>query len=225
MNATGQPNRPGIVSIARIWATRDAVRRGWDCLDAAERLRADAFRSEPARDLFVTARSAVRMGLGAWLGIAARDVCLVVSPRGKPELAQTGGTTGWHFNVAHSGTLAVVAFARGFPVGIDVESMASIPEHETDALAATHFSEGERREWHESQGTGIVAGFLRVWTRKEAVLKASGEGLVDDLAGVDTSRRPRVLGKWDVREIEMPPGYVGSVAAAGTDWDAAWARE
>ncbi len=203
-------------------ASVDATARGLGWLDAAERRRADAFRSEAARDLFVAARATLRIQLGRRLGGAPETIRFGLGDHGKPTLAAPWDAAGWHFNVSHSGTLALVAIARSLAVGIDVERIDAIPAGEMEGLSASHFSAAEMRRWRAADAAGRTEMFFRVWTRKEAVLKAWGVGFVDDLAAVDTVPGPRVLEKWSVRDWAVPPGYVAAVAAEGLDWEAAW---
>jgi 4'-phosphopantetheinyl transferase len=149
---------------------------------------------------------------------------LAVDPRGKPWLAMPDRRrASLHFNLAHSGELALVAVAEGCEVGVDVERLR--PVRHCDEIAERYFSTGERDAVGAAEPALRSAAFLRCWTAKEAVLKAIGTGLGHPLQTFDTSAVDP-LGAWielparnEVRPLRcwlvpMAPydGYVGAVA-------------
>ena len=149
----------------------DALRETSADLSPDERQRAARFTRDEPRRRFVVSRGALRTILGHHLGVAPRDVPLAYANNGKPEL-KAGEL---HFNLTHSGELALVAVAKGCAVGVDLERVR--PVRQRDEIAGRYFAPAEIGailELDESQRTDA---FLRCWTRKEAVLKVIGTGL------------------------------------------------
>jgi 4'-phosphopantetheinyl transferase len=202
-------------------------------LDDDERERARRFRIDAARERFVVSHGVLRFVLGRLTGSAPETLRFARrcgrcgrTDHGKPHLS-TADRSGIEFNLAHSGALALIAVARGRLVGADVErvrrrtdvlavarhSLSPIERHAIESLATDH----ERRE-----------AFFRCWTRKEAYLKARGEGLAGGLDSFsvavldDDSCRPQVpadpgeTGRWQICSLPAPPGYRAAVAAEGS---------
>jgi 4'-phosphopantetheinyl transferase len=143
-----------------------------------ERARAARFKLDKPRWQFVVSRGALRTILGHHLAVAPQDVPLIYANNGKPEL-KAGE---WHFNLTHSGELALVAVTVGCAVGVDVERIR--PVRRRDELAHRYFAPAEIDailSLDESQRTDA---FLRCWTRKEALLKTIGAGLAYPLDAV-----------------------------------------
>jgi 4'-phosphopantetheinyl transferase len=118
--------------------------------------------------------------LGQYLDEKPRAIELTVDQNQKPQLAGKHAATGLHFNVSHSGNLALIAIAMGCEVGIDVEQLREIG----------HLEQIARRFFHPAESAAVLAApaairslaFLRCWTGKESVLKALGTGIVGSLA-------------------------------------------
>ena len=195
-----------------------------DVLDADERCRADRFRVEAGRQRFVTAHAMLRCLLAERTGVPPQLLRFVAGPRGKPALA--GTTAGApHFNLAHSGDLAVVALA-GDELGADVEALRPFPRAER--FAARFFAPSERR-WLEARPVdqrGHAA--LELWTFKEAYLKAVGSGIAMTLADVEidpdrpallrVAGVPVVAGEWTLLSARLPGPGVAAVAVRGSGW-------
>ena len=130
-------------------------------------------------------------------------------------MAGTGAESGWCFNVSHTDGLYLIALAKGFEVGIDVERGWTADPGELAALVSRHFSPAERAWWESTVEADSMSAFLRIWTRKEAVLKASGVGLVNDLRSVETVLPGLGLGRWGVVDGSVPAGYAAAVSAEG----------
>jgi len=184
----------------------------WSLLAAEERIRAERLRRPSARAQFVATRAALRRLLGGRIGAAPGEVEFRIRPGGKPELAGAGADTGWRFNVSHTDGLYLIAVARGFEVGIDVERGWNPDGGELAGLVARHFAPAERALWESAVAANAMAVFLRIWTRKEAVLKASGVGLSEDLSSVDTVSAGLSLGRWRLVDWPVPAGYAAAVA-------------
>jgi 4'-phosphopantetheinyl transferase len=202
-------------------------------LDDEERARATRFVHPPECRRFVLAHAALRLFLARCLGIHPAAVRYETGIHGKPRLG--AGLPPLEFNLSHSGGLAVLAVARDRSVGVDVEQLRDVP----DALniAATHFSAAEREVLRSLPPGEQQGAFFRCWTRKEAVIKAVGEGLgraLDsfdvDLAPGSTSALTQLDGRsgnaagWSLRDLTAPTGYeaAGAVAVAPGASSAQW---
>ncbi len=140
------------------------------CLTSAERQRADGFRQPADRLRFLYGRLLLH-----WVSyrLTGQPAQLLTGPYGKPDFP---ADTGWHVNLSHAGNWVLVAVDRQ-PVGVDVESFPT--NLLLDTLLPTTCSVAEQRYVRGSQNA--TAAFLQLWTRKEALLKAIGRGLVDNL--------------------------------------------
>lgn len=154
-------------------------------LSATEQAHASRLRIGQVRDHFIIGRACLRVLLGNALQISAPDVLITKAIHGKPEAAAAGGRS-ISFNLAHSKDTLLIALRRHNAVGVDVEyidrlidlmevAQANFTEKETNSLAAIPDPEARRRT------------FYLYWTRKEAVGKADGRGLLLPLASFDVS--------------------------------------
>ena len=166
----------GVVQVWR-FSIGDGVTAGPDCLSVEERSRADRMRAGVARDEFVMGRRALRVLLGSLLGCHAAAVPLTTGLHGRPTLGDHGGL---YFNVAHSHGLALIALSRAGRVGIDVEYRNAAVEMEAIAETSFHLEESAELRAAETEEERLLI-FYRCWTRKEAVLKADGRGLLQGL--------------------------------------------
>jgi 4'-phosphopantetheinyl transferase len=144
-------------------------------LAADERARADRFHFERDRRRFAVGRGLLRTLLGRMLDVSPREIAFSYGTRGKPALAWPMGT-GLEFNLSHSHGLALVATTWGRAIGVDLEYRRA--ELDVLGLASRYFtpeelSQIERQPSAEAQR----AAFFRGWARKEAFLKARGDGL------------------------------------------------
>ncbi len=193
-------------------------------LTEEERARARSFAAERRRH-FVSTRGASRQILGAYLGRSPADLTWCAGPNGKPYLALTPGSPDLHFNVSHSGDLALLAVTSRHPVGVDVEQVRTGPN--VPAAARRFFPPAEVDDLYAAlpQQRGELYG--RLWTRKEACVKAAGGRLGQGLAmpvgadpgtvAVHDTRAAGLGGPWTVADLSMPAGYVASVAVEGLD--------
>lgn len=181
-------------------------------LDQAERERAARFRSEAARRLYITAHGGLRLVLGRYLGVSPSSLRFGMSDTGKPCLAG-GVTPTMAFNLSHSGTLAAVAAARGREVGVDVEH--GRPVRAEAGVARRVMTPDELARYHALDGDAARDFLLWVWARKEALLKASGEGVRRSLAELPCEPGPD--DRWTVVDLPVP-GYAAAVAAEGRGW-------
>jgi 4'-phosphopantetheinyl transferase len=194
-----------------------------------ERRRADGFCFEEDRERFVVARGVLRSLLGSYLDLEPGRLNFRYGSHGKPALAEgTGGDT-LRFNVSHSRGLALFALTRNREVGIDVEYVRS--DLELEEIAGRYFSPQEAAALRSLPTDARTEAFFACWTRKEAYLKARGEGLSIALDGfsvslvpgepavvLNTQEGPSEAARWALRELRPGPGYVAALAAEGHGW-------
>jgi 4'-phosphopantetheinyl transferase len=190
------------VVAARLDAPSDEVRALQASLSAAEQHRAGRFRFERHRRRFVVARGRLRKLLGERLGVPAEKVELAHGANGKPCLKHNG----WHFNVSHCDDVALFAFSKAFEIGVDVEAIR--PIRGADTIAAQFFSPREKEAYAALAPNDKALGFLHCWTRKEALVKAIGEGLSMPLERFDVAHAPG----WRLHSFFPLPGFIGAVA-------------
>jgi 4'-phosphopantetheinyl transferase len=159
-------------------------------LSPDESARASRFHFEKDRVYFARCRSALRRLLAAYLSVPAAGICFEYPSGGKPQLAVYQNPGALEFNVSHSGSIALIAVAREQRIGVDIEKIR--PDVDADALAERFFSVRERAGLRALPDRLRVAGFFACWTRKEAFLKATGEGLAFPLADFSVSTSPDV---------------------------------
>jgi phosphopantetheinyl transferase len=177
-------------------------------LSAAECERLGSYRSRAAAERYVVTRSLVRTVLGAHTGVAPRELRVRLTSTGKPE------AEGVHFNVTHSGEIILLALCEDRPVGVDVERRREVLR--VQALIDRWLTDDERAELDalRRRGLGDSDAFLRVWSLKEARLKALGVGISG--AGGAPLARVSALGLDDLLDTigRDDGGYVGAVAFA-----------
>lgn len=189
------------------------------CPDEADR--AGRFRSEDARRAYVVARGRLRQLLAAILGRPPDGVRLTVAAGGKPGLAGPNAER-LRFSLAHSGVLMLCALALDDEVGVDVEQVRD--DVDIAEVARRFLAAEEARSLLALAPTVQREAFFACWTRKEAVLKATGEGFTRALGSFVVAVHPvhaAVLwadptlggsGEWSLLSVPLPPGYQGAVA-------------
>jgi 4'-phosphopantetheinyl transferase len=198
-------------------------------LSADERQRAARFWFEKDRRRYIAARGILRELVGGYLGLEPAAVQFVYGQRGKPALRPEAGLPGLRFNLAHSSALALYAFALDREVGVDLEHVC--PEIALEQLARRFFSPRENAVLRALPPACLTQTFFAGWTRKEAYLKARGDGLSFPLGSFEVSLapgRPAELlsvyddpaepARWSLRDVFPGAGYVATVAAEGRDW-------
>lgn len=204
------PTEPGTLpsdtALKAAWLDLDTyrVRALWTTLSAEERKRADRFRFERDRSRFVAARGMLRMLLAQSLGAEPAAIEFKYSSYGKPSLAGDWATAGLQFNLSHSQNLALFALAAQNPVGVDVEEIHPVPN--LAELVDLVFSTAEAGELRRLPDEEKEKTFFRIWTRKEACLKATGVGMT----GMPDAKE--ALG-WpcDIQSIQaLPQSPIGS---------------
>jgi 4'-phosphopantetheinyl transferase len=188
-----------------------------------EHARAARFRFAAHRNRFVAARGILRRILGGYLDRRPGELHFVYNSNGKPVLASD---CDWlRFNVSHAAGLALYAVSREREVGVDVERLR--PDVAGDDIAARYFSVAELAELRELPLAARVRAFFDCWTRKEAYVKALGQGLSLPLKEFNvpvTRHKPTRLvdqqgRSWLLRPLEVGPDYAAAVVGEGEDWD------
>ena len=176
------------VVVTRLDVKPNLVRAAVPLLSNVERERASRFAFERDCGRFVIARGRLRQLLGVRLGVAPDAVQLSYGPRGKPALAAAFAGSGLRFNVSRSGDVAVYAFAYDREIGVDVEQVRVMPD--ADAIVEQMFSLRENAAYFALSPYDRPLGFFQCWTRKEAFIKALGDGLYYPLDRFDVSLAP-----------------------------------
>jgi 4'-phosphopantetheinyl transferase len=187
------------VVLARLDAPSDEVRSLQGLLCPHERQRAQRLRFEPHRRRFIVARGRLRQLLAARLGVQPEAVELAYGRNGKPRLPNRD----LHFSVSHSDDVALFAFSKAAEIGVDVEAIR--PIREADAIAAQFFSPREKQAYAALARHDKPLGFLRCWTRKEALAKALGDGL-------SVSMETHAPG-WRLHSFFPLPGFIAALAS------------
>jgi 4'-phosphopantetheinyl transferase len=188
-----------------------------------EKERANRFKFGHLRDRYIAGRGALRAILAQYLRTEAAALRFDYLDNGKPDLAGKFAKRGIDFNLAHTGDLALVAITSIGPVGVDVEWVRPIKN--VDELVARFFSKREDELFQKVSAGQKPAAFFNLWTRKEALLKATGEGITRSLNLVEVSFLPgepaRLLAisgdekaaeRWMLRELAPAKGFAGAVA-------------
>jgi 4'-phosphopantetheinyl transferase len=204
-----------------------AARRLEQCLSADERDKMQRFRFEKDRRRYLIGRGVLRTLLGRYLDLAPQDLRFETAAAGKPHLASGQGQL--QFNLAHSGEFVLIAIADGRAVGIDVEEVRD--DFDAGEVAAHFFSPGEQRDLEMLTGRAKIEAFFECWTRKEAYVKARGEGLSLPLDRFDVSLRPgepaRLIAtrpdpaeatRWQLSGLDVADGYKAALAVEGQGW-------
>jgi 4'-phosphopantetheinyl transferase len=194
------------------------------CLSADERDKMQRFRFAKDRRRYLIGRGLLRSLLGRYLDLAPQDLRFETAAAGKPHL--TSSQRRLQFNVAHSGEYVLIAVADGRAVGIDVEEVRD--DFDVGQLAAHFFSPSEQRDLETLTGRAKLEAFFECWTRKEAYVKARGEGLSLPLDQFDVSLRPgepvRLIAtrpdpteatRWHLSGLEVGDGYKAALVVEG----------
>ncbi len=207
--------------IVRLEASENTFSRGFSWLSPDEVERADRFRFDRHRRAFVLGRAALRALVATYLRIEPHEASFTYGLKGKPALALVPCPLS--FNVSNSGDLAAYAFTLDCEIGVDVEHRRRLLEIEgiarrffasDEVSALMALSEGERPE-----------GFFNCWTRKEAYIKAVGDGLSVPLDSFEVTLQPGVPARmvsldgsaaaaerWTLHTFTPAPDYAGAIA-------------
>ena len=192
----------------------DACRR---LLNSDELGRAARFHSAKLASRWIVSRARLREILANHLGVAPASLAFRDGRNGKPLLAGIGKTI--HFNLSHSEGLALIAVCETAEVGVDVEYERAIPSW--PSVAKRVFTSAELAAIEAADPARQQHCFYRAWTRKEALIKTTGEGFSADLSGITVSidDDPSLLAwldrnplDWQLTHIVPAEDYVGAVS-------------
>lgn len=204
-----------------VWAIQpSAARPQYDALyrllNHDERRKAQRFHFERDRLTYVIARGLLRRQLGCYLQVDPDAIRFGYTAYDKPFISDPKSSL--QFNVSHSGDVVLLAFADDAPVGIDVELIRPIAD--APHIVARFFSPTEIATWHSLPDTQKTAAFYTCWTRKEAYIKARGEGLSHPLDQFDVTLRPdepavlktgRSDETWTITTVPIPHDYAAAL--------------
>jgi 4'-phosphopantetheinyl transferase len=195
-------------------------------LSRSETDRLRRFRRTRDQVQFCGSRAFLRIVLGKYLGVGAEEVRFTQGQHGKPELDRDWLTSPLQFNLTHADELAIVGVSLASPVGVDLERVHGLSDLEPLVRRCLTPEEAKLLDGLEHHQRS--KGFLRLWSRKEALLKGLGLGLVGDLsqiavwdAGAPTwvkgsqAVREQDLDDWRLIDLTPSPGYVGAAALHG----------
>ena len=215
--------------IALWWCDLDRpvaeIERRAATLSPAEHARAARFGTDALRRRWIAGRTSLRVVLGQVLRLPAADVPITRGPRGRPELRGVGDPV--DFNVSHTGNVALIGVlrraGRNLRIGVDVERAAR--EVGADRLARKFLSDAERATMANLAPDDRRRHFLRYWTCKEAMSKATGDGLIAPFRRIEVDLRetPRLVDgpppyrppAWTLFAAPVPAGHFATVAV----WD------
>jgi len=189
-------------------------------LSTEESDRASRFLFERDRASFTVAHTAVRDILGRYLGTTPTNLRFRSAEMGKPYLPDYLDV---RFNLSHSGRWALLAIARDREVGIDIECIRA--ERPTSAIAGRFFAPAEVRELMAFPEEQRNSAFFACWSRKEAYIKARGQGLGIPLDSFEVSlgeaaqlRKAADQERWSICSLRVPEGYAAALVVEGSGW-------
>ena len=195
-------------------------------LSQEERNRAGRYRFADHRKRFVVARAFLREVLSGYLGVLPQSVAFTRTGRGKPVLAGDLSAEPLHFSLAHSEDVALLAVAREPLVGVDLEWLRPLPNR--DGIVDRIFSDREKAAYRALPESARERGFFACWTRKEALLKALGEGISDEARRfsviVSPDEPPGLVhagdsdlerGPWTILDVTVGEGCFAALAIRG----------
>ncbi len=194
-------------------------------LDDLERARCERFRFEKDRIAFLLGRGVLRCLLGRYLGLRPERLRFAVAAHGKPFLEAGPGEPTLRFNLSHSDEVVLLGLGTEARFGVDVERIH--PRASLEQIARRFFSPREVAALRGLAPELKTRAFFSCWTRKEAYVKALGEGLSHPLKSFSVSLAPdepaallesssgRAGESWWLEDVSPAPGYAGAVASEG----------
>jgi 4'-phosphopantetheinyl transferase len=206
-----------------IWSIRteapEAVTEAYEAvLSPDERARACQFKFPQLSQAFAVSRGVLRILLSRYLDVHPSCVQFEYGPKGKPRIS---AQMSLEFNTSHSGGLTLFAFTRDCPIGIDVEHIRAMPDLQD--IARRFFCTAESTELAALAPARQERAFFLCWTRKEAYIKAVGQGLSAPLDGFRVSLDPTKPAQflhlpvpkneaWTLTNLAVDPGYAAALA-------------
>jgi 4'-phosphopantetheinyl transferase len=197
-------------------------------LSEEERQRAERFRFQEHRNTFIVSQGILRYLLSRYTGIEPGRILFKYNLAGKPFLANEEVVPEIYFNLSHASQLVLYAFSWGRQVGIDVECIR--PMEEMDLVAEGIFSPGEYGRFRKISEKDRLRAFYHCWTRKEAFIKAVGEGLSFPLQDFEVSFEPgeraelvsiqgslEKASQWAMHDLKASDGYAAALVVEGKE--------
>jgi len=197
-------------------------------LSEDERMKAGRMRFKNKRDDYVAARGLLRLIIAAYLKEKPERLGFQYGPHGKPELAKEFIGTGLTFNMSHSHGLAVYGVGHKRVLGVDIEKIRS--DMSFTKIAKRFFSPLEFETLQKLPAEQQKQGFFTCWTRKEAYIKAIGQGLFFPLNRFDVSlvpgepaalladrKDPRQVSRWTIVNLDVDPNYAAALVVEGKE--------
>lgn len=193
-------------------------------LGAEEAAKATTFRFEHLRRNYTFTHGVLRILIGRYIGEDPAQVKFCSGPNGKPYIDHSRSV---QFNLSHSNDVALMAFAADCEIGVDIEKIR--PMNDVLAIASRFFCPEETAELMSMPAGEQQAAFFRCWTRKEAYLKAAGDGMRTDLDSFRVSIRHRepvrflhingnsdAAAQWSLHNLDIYPDCAAALAYAGS---------
>lgn len=195
-----------------------------------EQARAERFHFQKNREHYIAARGYLRAILGHYLGFDPVKIRFNYSHYGKPDLAEGFKAETIRFNVSHSNGIALYAITRGREIGVDIEQIRF--DFNTDEIVHHFFSTEEIADLSRLPNALKHKAFFDCWTRKEAYIKARGEGLSLPLdqfrvsitpgapaALLSNKMDPAEVSRWSLQSLSPLAGYAASLAVEGKGYE------
>lgn len=195
-------------------------------LSTDERRRAERFHFEEDKKRFIVRRGILRTILGHYLNVESGRLQFCYGKNGKPALADKFGEAAIRFNMSCSEAIALYAFTSDYEIGVDIERIRDISEMEQ--IAKRFFSTRENAVFHTLSKSERKEAFFNFWTRKEAFLKATGDGLSRPLNRFDVTLVPgeparllRIEGDteeaqhWSIQDLKPASGFAAALVIKG----------
>ena len=224
------PNNAVHVWRASLDVSASELRAFEDTLTADERARAKRFYFRKHRAHFIAGRGLLRNILSRYLDRESNQLRFCYNAYGKPALTEETGAEGLCFNLSHSHEMALYAVTRGREIGVDIEYFR--PDVEAEKLAERFFSPREAAVLRALPEHLRKEGFFNCWTRKEAYIKAEGQGMSIPLSTFDvsltpgepaallhTQNQPQETSRWSLQALKPTPSYAAALAVKGHDWE------
>ncbi len=215
------------VRIASLDRPQSEMKYFQDILAEEEINRANRFHFHRDGERFIAGRGLLRVILSSYMGVSPGEIIFTYSSHGKPGLKRQDGRVAIEFNLAHSGAMAIFAITQDRAVGVDIELIQA--DFPVEDVATKFFSVAELATLQALPRKLRVEAFFKCWTRKEAFIKALGDGLSCPLADFDVSLMPgepaRLLNvgwapeeasRWCMEDIKAGAGCAAAVVFSGS---------
>lgn len=214
--------------VAEVDALEVEVEKYERLLSTSEAARSNRFHFARDRNRYVARHGVLRHLLAAYMRCKPEHIEIDSDSKGKPQVLNRAPEIDLQFSMSHSSGLVVLAFGQSIRIGIDIEKIRAFPE--LRGVVGRNYTPAEIREIDSSPVSARLEVFFQLWARKEAILKASGDGLSLDLRCVNVSTIRAGGGSWNLRKIEgkgldcefqlmdlkIAPGFAAAVATAGS---------